>query len=201
MAADISSDELSSSATFRAITGGDNISAEHKNRQPFMFTPYVRMIFSANKFPPIVNPTNALFDRWIVIPFEGRFRGTGAEIPDLHELIIGTELPGVLNYALAGLARLRAQGRFSASEASSRALAAFRIQADSIASFLGDEEVAFKPGTFYKMKDVWAAYLSWISEAGATKGLGRQAFCERVRALWGQETKRSGYNGWVARES
>jgi putative DNA primase/helicase len=39
---------LAGTSTFRAITGGDRIQAEYKFRDSFEFTPYARLVFSAN---------------------------------------------------------------------------------------------------------------------------------------------------------
>lgn len=52
IAGDIDGTYLESTATFKAITGQDLISAEHKGRDRFDFTPWAVPVFSANKVPP-----------------------------------------------------------------------------------------------------------------------------------------------------
>jgi putative DNA primase/helicase len=151
--ADISSQELSSSALFRSITGGDEIQGEHKYKNSFKFKPFARLVFSANKFPPITNPSNALFDRWLVIPFDRRFRGAAGEDKELvSKMTTPEELSGVLNYALAGLRRLRRQGAFTTSPSSQRALEEFRMAADTVALFVRED---LESGRFYRRSTTW----------------------------------------------
>lgn len=193
--ADLSSNELSSSSLFRAITGGDAISAEQKNKNPFSFVPFARLLFSANNYPAVANPINALFDRWVILPFNRRFRNTKRENKQLMlELIQPEELSGVLNYALAGLVRLRQQGQFTISVASQRSLDRFRIQADNVAVFLQDFGKT-KRGAFVQRNELWEHYRMWNERTGHTK-VNRNKFYERIEALRGGAVKRDGYYGW-----
>ena len=77
---DLPSERLTSSAMFKAITGCDRITAEVKYRDSFEFTPFARLLFSANRLPASNDASQAFFDRWLIVPFESRFRRTGREI-------------------------------------------------------------------------------------------------------------------------
>jgi putative DNA primase/helicase len=196
--ADLSSKELSSSSLFRAITGGDPIPGEHKYSRSFTFTPYARLIFAANAFPPIRNPTNALFDRWLVLPFDVRFRGTDAEDKRLREKLSASgEMSGILNYALEGLMRLRRQGAFTAAPESERALEEFRLAADTVASFIRDHLT--QPG-FYERAKTHVSYRQWCDATGH-QAMSRNNFYERVRERLGDEVKVKGAHGWRVRPS
>src|SRR5215469_1152075 len=78
---DLPSERLSSSAMFKAITGCDRITAEIKYRDSFEFSPFARLLFSANRLPASNDVSRAFFDRWLVVPFDRRFRHTRSEIP------------------------------------------------------------------------------------------------------------------------
>jgi phage/plasmid-associated DNA primase len=52
-----------------------------KYRDPFEFTPFARLLFSANRLPASNDASQAFFDRWLIVPFASRFRGTRGEIP------------------------------------------------------------------------------------------------------------------------
>src|SRR5579863_572202 len=114
---DLPSEPLLDSAVFKAITGGDRITAEQKYRDSFEFTPFARLLFSANQLPVDPYSSPAYCERWLIIPFERSFRNTRQEIPrqvlDSH-LSQPNELSGALNRAFPALRRLRASGRFSA---------------------------------------------------------------------------------------
>ncbi|HLY17111.1 MAG TPA: phage/plasmid primase, P4 family [Bryobacteraceae bacterium] len=114
---DLPSEPLVDSAVFKSITGGDRITAEQKYRDSFEFTPFVRLLFSANQLPVNRYSSRAYCERWLIIPFERSFRNTRREIPRQvldQDLSRPDELSGALNCALPAIRRLRASGRFSA---------------------------------------------------------------------------------------
>ena len=112
--ADLDASAMQSTSEFKKIVGGDPIHAERKHREAFTFTPYARLLFSTNEPPPTHDVSQAFFDRWIVLPFRKRFRGTAAEDKNLiRKLSTPKELSGLLNRALDGLERLRRNGGFT----------------------------------------------------------------------------------------
>ena len=50
------------------------------NRDSFDFRPFARLIFSANHSPATRYGTRSYFDRWLLIPFERRFRGSKCDV-------------------------------------------------------------------------------------------------------------------------
>ena len=124
---------------FKSIVGGDPIRAERKNRDAFSYTPYARLIFSANEAPPTSDNSSAFFDRWLVLPFQKRFRGSDVAERDegiLDKITTPDELSGLLNHALAGLGRLHEQRRFSTTDDMNHALERFKTDSDSVAGFI-----------------------------------------------------------------
>ncbi len=80
--ADLPAEPMKGVSVFKQITGGDRISAEHKYKDPFSFTPHCHLLFSGNG--PIMAPGagDAFWDRWLVFPFENDFsKGTGNHVP------------------------------------------------------------------------------------------------------------------------
>ena len=78
---DLPSEGLTTSATFKAITGGDRITTEFKYCDSFEFMPFARLLFSANRLPASNDASQAFFDRWLIVPFPNRFRHTRGETP------------------------------------------------------------------------------------------------------------------------
>ena len=181
---DLSGRELGSSAMFRAITSPDPISAEQKHQPSFMYVPFARLLFSANKYPTVADPDQALFDRWIVIPWEHRFRGTGDEDKSLAaKLAAPDELSGILNWALIGLQRLLKQGGFSDAKAARQAMDEFELKADLVRVFLDDEAddlpVCVKPA-WVERELLWLRYQSWCRVTEHSP-MGRNKFYDRMR--------------------
>jgi putative DNA primase/helicase len=67
--------------TFKQVTGGDEVMADRKFREPFVFRNRAMMWFAGNEEPFSSDQSAAWFQRWIVIPMAGAFRGTNATIP------------------------------------------------------------------------------------------------------------------------
>jgi len=143
--ADLPSGRLEDSSLFKAITGCDRITAEFKYRNPFEFTPFARLIFSANHLPASRDASRAYFDRWLVIPFENSFRGTSREIARHRldaTLARGPELSGALNRVLPALRRIRAQGRFSQTESTRKQHQEFQHATDPLSLWLETETIS-----------------------------------------------------------
>ena len=70
---DLPSAHLSSTSMFKALTGGDVLSAEYKYHDSFEYVPFAKLLFSANQPPHSDDPTHGFFRRWEVIPFNRTF--------------------------------------------------------------------------------------------------------------------------------
>src|ERR671924_1147498 len=85
---------LESTARFKAITGEDLVSAEHKYGDRFDFTPWAVPVFSANKIPGSADVTTGYLARWVVVDFPYDF--TGKEQRGLSDrLTTKAELSGI----------------------------------------------------------------------------------------------------------
>ena len=143
--ADLPSERLEDSSMFKAITGYDRISAEFKYHNAFEFTPFVRLMFSANHLPASRDASTAYFDRWLVIPFEKRFRGTAREIPRQRldaRLSTSRELSGALNRALPAVRGVREKGHFTETRSMRQQWKEFQRAADPLAWWLDAETVS-----------------------------------------------------------
>jgi putative DNA primase/helicase len=111
--ADLSSASLRTTNTFKLITGGDEIYAERKQEHPFCFYPFCKLVFAANTIPTCREADEAYFDRWIILPFDRRFRGAKGERRSdelFRELTSPQELSGALNRALEYLPHVLKNG-------------------------------------------------------------------------------------------
>jgi putative DNA primase/helicase len=187
-APDLSAQELKSSARFRAITGGDLLQAEQKHQPAFSFFPYARLVFSANEFPVLSDPTEAMFDRWIVVPWEAKFRGTEAEDRDLMaKLATPAELSGILNFALGGLQRLLRRGRFAPPQLADQALDEFRQRADLVRVFLDEADLANR----VERVELFGEYRNWCLQT-EHRPMTRNQFYNRIRRIGIAEVKSGG---------
>jgi putative DNA primase/helicase len=156
---DLPSEHLTSTSTFKAIVGGDIIPAERKYCDSFEFSPFCRLLFSANNPPRSTDSSAAFFRRWLVIPFEATFDpGSDRYIPaDELDRRLGQpgELSGVLNRALDAFPRL-ADG-ITEAESMRKAADEFRQTTDPLAVWLAAELIS-KAEIFISKADLLAAY-------------------------------------------
>jgi len=141
---DLPGSRIEDSAIFKAITGGDRITGELKYRDAFEFRPFVRLIFSANHFPAPHHGSQSYFDRWLLIPFERRFRGSERDVSRSAldaMLSAAPELSGALNRALPALRRLRKNNYFTEAPSVRGACLEFEAASDPFRIWLESETV------------------------------------------------------------
>ncbi|MDY7001622.1 MAG: phage/plasmid primase, P4 family, partial [Thermodesulfobacteriota bacterium] len=124
-------------AQLKAITSGELTTAEHKHKPPFNFHPFCTCWFGTNHMPHTRDFSDALFRRAIIVTFNRVF---AEKEQDPHlKTKLQKELPGILNLALEGLARLFKSGQFTLAESGEEAKAEWRLNCDQVAQFAEDE--------------------------------------------------------------
>lgn len=137
--ADIPSQSLNRTGSFKMLTGGDAIGTERKFKGYFTFNNYARLVFSANKPPRVFDEDSyAFWRRWIIIDFPNEFTGDNADKRLLAKLTTKEELSGLLNLALNGLKRLLEQQDFSYIKSVEEVAETYQKAADPVYAFLQD---------------------------------------------------------------
>jgi putative DNA primase/helicase len=165
--ADLPSEHLAGTSTFKALTGGDTLNAEYKFKDSFDLEPFARLVFSANHPPRSADSSSAFFRRWIVIPFDHTF-GPDEQIPrDVLDARLQSpgELSGLLNKALEGLRRVEKQRRFSESPSIQEAWRDFHSTTDPLAVWL-DRYTIDDPDAFITKKVLRVAYNAAVEREG-----------------------------------
>jgi putative DNA primase/helicase len=183
---------------FKAATGGDTITGEHKYGRSFTFRSFATMIFAANEAPPARDRSDGYYQRWIVIPFPNRFVGADAT-PDhiLDERLQTTaELEGVLVRAVRGLGRLMARGHFDPPPSVIDAAGQFRRDTDIVAAFAA-ERLVVRGDCWLPRTDVWTNFGSWCEDNNVRR-ITRASFYEALRNLPTKVSTRRGVRGFLA---
>lgn len=165
---DLPSEHLSGTSTFKAITGGDTVTGEYKFKDSFDFTPYARLVFSANHAPRSQDSSQGFFDRWLVILFERSFRGTTAEIPSNvldAQLQAPRELSGLLNKALETLPRIDGKCGFTMPASVQAAAREFQSTTDPLAVWL-ERHTIDDPGVFVVKKTLRIVFNAHLERQG-----------------------------------
>jgi P4 family phage/plasmid primase-like protien len=107
-------DRATALTRLKAITGNDEVSVNRKHLPLINACLRGRFVLVANRHPKFLDDSGALAARELVISFEKTI--PMGERDKLFSHKLREELPGIANWALAGLARLRAQRHFTIGE-------------------------------------------------------------------------------------
>lgn len=151
----------------RRIVSGERINTRPIYGKPFEFDPVAKIWWAMNDKPVIRDTSNATWRRLKLIPFNRTFAEAEKDIHLLDKLRL--ELPGILNWALDGLTRLRAQGRFSPAAAADAAASDYRRESNPIAQWLA-ECTTRSPDNLYPTLSsaAYANYKVWCEANGRT---------------------------------
>lgn len=173
-------------AQFKSIIGQDSISARRPTEKVFHFQPVIRMIISCNDLPKTRDVSLGFFRRLILI--EWRYNVPEAVRDERLDEKLRLELPGILNWALVGLARLRGRGmQFQIPAESRKLLDGYRSGEDTIGTWI-EEETEVDPDAVSVAATVYAQYAAWCKDNGlqpeTANQLGRRLRkrgCTRLR--------------------
>ena len=134
------SDLSKAEGVIKKATGGEFLQVREMYKNGGSALCRALIVMLANDLPPFRDRTGALMTRQRVIPFTRVFRGTGSEKRDLaKEIIAAGELPGILNWALAGAAMARQCRRFPELFSGAAIKGRERTEADSCRAFIAEE--------------------------------------------------------------
>lgn len=163
-----SENEISSFNTqyFKQIVGGDTcITASHKNKKPFEFFPYCKIVMSTNNLPDTRDRTDGFYRRLQFIHFSKYFSEEEKDVNLTEKL--KTELPGILNWALIGLQRLRENDyRFSPCKSSERLLHEYRVEQNPFLEFVSECLNVDTPQSKEENRIVYNSFKDWCHQNG-----------------------------------
>jgi putative DNA primase/helicase len=159
----------------KALTGDDRIKARFLYSEFFSFEPSFKLWLAANHQPIIRGTDLAIWRRIRLVPFTVTIP-EGEQNPHLAEGLV-EELPGILNWALAGCLEWQRDGLHQPDEVR-QATALYRQESDPLAEFLG-ECCVVEDGRKSRFGELFSAYQRW-AEANSEKPLSNRAFADRL---------------------
>lgn len=168
-------------AKLKSITSGELMNAAHKYGHPFDFTPYCKLVFSANHMPHTKDCSPAFFRRAEVLTFNRVFKKKECDT-ELADKLIKNELPGILNFALEGLKSLYKKGNFTEVPSSLAAKKEWELSADQVAAFI-DEECELDPAVKITIRNLYDRYKEWASESGIKSNVNKNNLTSRLKRM------------------
>lgn len=161
------------------ISGEDPVTVDRKHKESWTGKIPVRIMMMSNELPRFSDASGTIASRFIVLEHTKSFLGN-----EDRTLVsrLRAELPGILNWALDGLERLLARGRFNEPETSKDLGEIMRQTASPHAAFVADWGVV---GDQYETDgdDMWAAWTFWCAENGRDRVGTRQWLGRDLRSV------------------
>ena len=138
-----------------SISGEDMLNINRKNSSFWIGTLRTRFLIITNELPRLADTSSALPGRLVILVLTKSFYGREDRgLPDR----IMPELPGILNWSLEGLRRLRQRGHFLTPKSSDEAVSLMDQLSSPMKAFL---EAAYQPGGQVLVDDFCRDFKVW----------------------------------------
>jgi P4 family phage/plasmid primase-like protien len=166
---DMSASDINEGGGFKMVTGRSPITAEYKFGDEFQFINFAKMTFCCNKIPPIKDTDDlTYYNRWLPIPFDNVVPESEQDKFLFEKLTTPGELSGILNWALIGLNRILANGRFSCNKTPEEIKGIMDRSSHPLAEFVHDcleEEEKSK----ITKEEMFQIYTEWAKQKNKTR--------------------------------
>lgn len=156
---------VSMSGLLNQLISGEPVTIERKFEHPISLVPRAKLLWAMNELPRIADAGDGIFRRVKVIRFPAIAESD--RDPEIKEAI-KLEGSGILNWAIEGLMRLRARGRFEFPKEVVSATEDFKIGNDIELNFLQDacKYDVSNDSLRTQSSELYSAYNAWAKSNG-----------------------------------
>ena len=187
---------------FKDCVSGGLIDMQRKGKDRYEAKCRARFIMASNTLPTFIDRSDGIWRRLRILPFD-------VQIPleerdaDLDDKIIATDLPGVMNLAINGLAGVIKRGYVFETPSGEKMKEQHRGNCDHEKEFLDQNVELGKPDDKIKSKTLYNDYREWMLDNGY-KPCGAGKFNNRVQevfpgveisSIWVDNTSTRGFQG------
>ncbi|MFF8191882.1 phage/plasmid primase, P4 family [Streptomyces bobili] len=148
------------------ISGDDTIDVDRKYREQWTGKLPSRLMILSNELPHFGDSSGVIANRFVLLSM--RVSWLGREDPTLTDRLIA-EMPGILNWALDGLARLQRKGRLTEPTSSRDAVTTMRDTASPTSAFIR-ERCTTGPACTVPVDALWTVWRDWAEDNGVRPG-------------------------------
>lgn len=162
---DISDDFIqgAGAAAFKKLVSGDRMNAERKGRDPFDFSNYSKMLFSANNIPRIKDKSGAVINRLIIVPFNATFSPDDPDFDPYIKYKLRREeaIEYLIQLGIEGLKRVLKNRRFTVSKKVEKEIEEYEENNNPILLFF--KEIEIDDIINNPTKDIYVKYTDFCS--------------------------------------
>ena len=193
--------DKASEGDLKSFVSGDRMMFDRKGLSPIECAPTARLMLACNNRPRFSDKTDGIWRRMQLVPWRVQINKT-KRVRGMDKVgwwQRSGELPGILNWALEGLARLRAQNGFTESAMMQQAIRDYQEEMNPTKVFLTEfcevsQDACIRSSVLYRL------YRKWIETSGH-KPLSDKFFGREVKRVFPTAEKRQKQDGgckiWV----
>ena len=161
----------------KKIVSGESIQAAEKNEPVFFFRPYATSIFSANDIPRVNDPTGAVMDRMIVIPFDAYFDESTADYGLADRLATEGAAEYMIRLGVSAIKKAMDRGHFTEPSSVKEAKEETQRANDHISDWLAEINPRGR-----NRDDVYDDYICYCNEngIGSQSRMSRKGLVRRI---------------------
>lgn len=191
---ELKTDKSTTEAAFKSLVAGEDMSGCFKYKDFITFTPRAKLIMACNEFPKWRELTGAMLRRMVYVKFTRRYvdhanpKATNQQEADAYIIRkLSAELPGILNWMLAGKQRLASMERpaFTKTKDYFEMIAQYQETADPVYAFLLEFR-RYMEGRVLKKTDVYKFYKEWAKKTGH-KAASNRNFYTSIKRIFEYE--------------
>lgn len=169
---------------FKAMVSGDGMTINIKHRSALTnYKVRCKFLFAMNQLPNTQDYTNGYYRRITMLPFKRIFSQEEQNLNLINELV--KELPGIYNWAIKGLERLKAQNYiFSHAQVIEEELDHYRLSQHPVLSYF-ESIIELDENSKIKRVEIYESYNFWREEQGLSSLTHRtpQKFYDELRKI------------------
>ena len=145
---DIGDEFIPNPSIFKKLSSGNPVNVERKGQDPFDFSSYAKLIFSANDIPKIRDKSGAVLSRLVIVPFNARFTKNDPDFDPYikYKLIKREPMEYLIQIGIQGLKRILTNQRFTSSKKVEKAIVDYEKGNNPILLYLEeDPKIANEP--------------------------------------------------------
>lgn len=180
---DIEDNFISNLAIFKKLVTGNPVNAERKGQDPFDFSNYAKLIFSANNVPRMNDKTGAVMSRLILVPFTAHFEPgeDGFDLEIIDKLTTSGAKSHLARVAMEGLKRVLKKRAFTTGAEVEATLKEYVTANNSVLLFMQEE----KPKVEHEpVSDVFVKY-QLFCYSNNIKPMSKINFSKQMRLNFG----------------
>jgi putative DNA primase/helicase len=193
IAAELDEGAAFAEARIKSLTGGDSITARLLFREYFDFQPTHKFWISGNHKPTVKGTDLGIWRRLRLVPFTVTIP-EGDKDPYLAAKL-AVELPGILNWAIAGCLRWQRDG-LRVPQCVKAATEAYRQAEDIIGQFL-DDSTEKRHDARIARTELYRAYQAWAEGEGINRPVTARRFNRQVEERGFHGVKSHGILFWA----